>query len=529
MSENSIQEESGLKAVVVVPPVFDFYYTPHRSSGLGAAVVCNLIRTKGLQVRLLNFPGQARKVKKRNLPPELNYLAPYLIAKERGKISFFNHYKRFGPSIGECARQILSTSPDLVFISCFAFCYAQSALDLARQIRKSDLRPMIILGGAGVSAHPDFFIDNPNVDFAFTGEAEVSLPVFLDIVIAGSPDFSRVPNLYRKNRGRIIVPERAKFTAPEEIVFVLNKTFETSTAVFFTTTLSRGCPKACRFCSNFLSHGRDFRTIPPAQIKKGLAAPVTDGIASHKKVYVNFEDDNFLCDPSYFFSVLDIFKSVFPDVGFLAENGIDYTLITPEILEKLIQYGMKQFNLSMVSADPELLEHEKRKAGPEKYENITGILKTHDIPCVTYFICGLKNDTREKVLETICYLAGHPTRVGISLFYPVPGIPGFQDKSFFAKISPCLCAGSSAFPWNRSLTTSEMITAFRLCRFVNLLKSVNRTANDELMIERSFQEQSLFSLVGTGDDAALIRVTDMDFEMVDLFFRKISAPNDVCR
>ena len=518
-----------MKAVVAVPPVSDFYYTPHRSSGLGAEIVGRLLRTKGLCVRVLNFPGQSRKVKKRHLPPELDYLAPYLLEQERGKTAFFSGYKRFGPSIDESARQILAASPDLIFISCFAFCYAQSALDLACQIRKSDSRPLIVLGGAGVSAHPDFFINDAAVDFAVTGEAEVSLPLFLDIIIRGSGDFGRVPNLFRNIRGRVIGPEQVRYTTPEEITFLIKKTFETPASAFLSTTLSRGCPKACRFCSNFISHGREFRTIPPAQISKALAGPVMEGIPAHKQVYINFEDDNFLCDTSYFFSVLDIFKSAFPGAGFLAENGIDYTLITPEILEKLIRYGMKQFNLSMVSVNPGILAHEDRNVRLTQYETITTALKAQGIPCITYFICGLQNDTGESVVETLCYLAGRETRVGISLFYPVPGIPDFKDKSLFAGKSPRLCAGSSAYPWNQTMTTGEMITAFRLSRFVNLLKSGQRTANEDLLIEKSFKEQRLFSMIGSGGTEALIPVPEADAKMVALFFRKISGSADIRR
>ena len=518
-----------MKAVVVVPPVFDFYYTPHRSSGLGAEIVGNLLRAKGLKVGLLNFPGRAGKAKKQKLPPELNYLAPFLIEKECGKTAFFNHYHRFGPSLDVCVRQILALSPDLVFISCFAFCYAQSALDLARQVRKSDSRPKIIMGGAGISAHPEFFIEDPAVDFVFLGEAEVSLPMFLDILMAGSADFNRVPNLFRKRHGRVAAPEQVRYTVPEEIAFEIKKTFETSAAVFFSTTLSRGCPKACRFCSNFISHGREFRTIPLEKIRKVAAATAINGIPPGKQVNFNFEDDNFLCNSDYFFSVLDIFKTAFPAAGFLAENGIDFTLIRPDILEKLIQYGMKQFNLSMVSVNTRLLAHENRNAGLKHYEMIVNILKSHGIPCITYFICGLKNDTGESVVDTICYLAGQPTRVGISLFYPVPGIPDFQDKSFFSGTPLCLCAGSSAFPWNRSLTTREMITAFRLSRLVNLLKSHRRTPDDEKMIERSFHEQGLFSFTRDGGGVVPAPVPDMDEKMIDRFFKRISTPADVCR
>ncbi len=512
-----------MNAIVVIPPVFDFYYTPHRSSGLGAEVVLRLLTESGWQARLLNFPRLAKKAKKQSLPPVLDHLKPCLIDGEFGKTSFFNQYKRFGPCLEECARQTLVSGPDVIFISCFAYCYAQTALDLARQIRQSDPRPMIVVGGAGVSAYPAFFLDNAAVDFALTGEAEVSLPVFLDTITSGSGDYDRVPNLFQKNNADIRPPIKVKQTDAGEIAFVLNKTFETSGAVYYSTTLSRGCPKACRFCSNFISHGRQFRTVPLETIRSFLQGLTRSEIEPDKQVLINFEDDNFLCNAPYFFKVLDVFKMVFPKAGFLAENGIDYTLITPEILEKLIRYGMKQFNLSMVSVDEQMLEHEQRAACLKQYETITNVLEKHGIPCVTYFICGLKHDTREKIVETVCYLAGQPTRVGISFFYPVPGIPGFTGKKIFTGIHPTLCAGSSVYPWNRSLSTREMITAFRLSRLVNLIKTDERTTIDDMVVGKSIAEHRLFTLLKKGGNAELMPVPDMDDRMVDLFFGRLPA------
>lgn len=513
-----------MKAVVIIPPVFDFYYTPHRSSGLGGEIVLRILRENGLEARLLNYPGRGnKKVKNQSIPPVLDYVRPFLIEHETGKTSFFNQYKRFGPPPDECARQALATRPDLVFISCFAFCYAQATLDIAENIRQSDPRPMIIAGGAGVSALPSFFLDDAAVDYALVGEAEVSLPAFLDVLLSGSRNYDRVPNLFQKKQGQVISPGQFGRTDSGDIGFVLKKTFETSRAVYYSTMLSRGCPKSCRFCSNFITHGRKFRTIPVEKIRAFLERMSPSGKPSAKQVYVNFEDDNFLWDPAYFFSVLDVFKTFFPGAGFLAENGIDYTLITPETLIKLIRYGMKQFNLSMVSVDEQMLEHEKRKVNLEQYESTIRILQKYEIPCITYFICGLKHDTREKVVETICYLAGQPTRIGISLFYPVPGIPDFTDKALFSDIHPCLCAGASAYPWNQSLTTGELVTAFRLSRLVNLIKFDKRTDIDDLMIERTISERMLFTLVKKGKNIELIPVPNMDEKMMDQFFRNLPA------
>ena len=109
-----------------------------------------------------------------------------------------------------------------------------------------------------------------------------------------------------------------KRTKAEEIAFVLKKTKETRKTVYFTTSLSRGCPKKCRFCSNFLCHGRNFRVIPIKKIKKELSIIPPATAENKKTVYINFEDDNLLLAPEYFLEVLTAFRDKFPNAFFFS-------------------------------------------------------------------------------------------------------------------------------------------------------------------------------------------------------------------
>ncbi len=517
-----IHEKKPLKATIAVPPVFDFYFTRHRFSILGSEILYTLLLENGCEVQLFNFPHQKKKGGQLRLPKTLDYLKPHIIENEQGRLSFFTRYQRFGPPLCQCADQIIASLPDIVFISCFAFCYADSAIELASHIRAIRPEIAIAVGGAGVSAYPDFFVRNPNIDFALTGEAEVSIPSFLNALRSTGKNLpgvaGGVPNLYQKNTGRIIAPLIKKQTHADEVAFVLKKTNETKKAIYFTTSLSRGCPKRCRFCSNFLCHGREFRVVPINKIQKGLADISLNPEDREKPVYINFEDDNLLLAPEYFLSILKAFKKKFTRVYFLAENGVDYTKLTPDLVKILIDLGMKQFNLSIASTHLPILENEQRDSTLPLYEQVVRILDRQNIQSITYFICGFKKDSKKTVAANIAYLAKHPTRIGISLFYPVPGIPDFTDKARFDKYPPFLCAGSSAFAWNQSLTTAELVTAFRLSRFVNLLKSGIKSKEEEILIQKITQEKKLYTLVKKNGSRSIIPVPNMDNDMVRLFF-----------
>ncbi len=510
-----------INAAVVVPPVFDFYATRHRFSALGAHIVGKILKENGCTTTLFNFPASVRKGAGAPLPPEFAYLKPFLVKNETGKLSFFTRYQRFGPGIEECARQVLAITPNLVLISCFAFAYAGAALELAAALRRAAPDLAIAVGGAGVSCHPQYFIRRDCIDFAFTGEAEVSLPAFIFALRKGEGEFLEVPNLFYKKDGRVLSPDSIRRTAPEEVDWVVRKTGETRETIHLTTALSRGCIKKCRFCSNFLSQGRTFRKVPLNRIRSVMEDLTATYPPSGKKLCINFEDDNLLLDPDYFFSVMEAIKTRFPQAVFCAENGIDHTFLTEKRLQRLMDMGFAQFNLSIASARPDILKDEARPIRPKIYEAAVQAIHLRHIPCITYFICGFAKDTPETIVSAISRLAGLPTLLGISLFYPVPGLPDYEDMSVFDSVLPQMCAGSAAFPWNRSLTTGQLITAFRLTRLVNLLKSKTPSETDRALLRKIRSTRRLYTLVRENKVESIIPVPAADEQMVSMFFDRV--------
>jgi hypothetical protein len=110
--------------------------------------------------------------------------------------------------------------------------------------------------------------------------------------------------------------------------------------------------------------------------------------------------------------------------------------------------------------------------------------------------------------------------VGISMFYGIPNIPDFTDMALFDNLAPCLCNGSSAYPWNKTLSTTELITAFRLSRYINLIKSDKKKALEVQLIERVKREEKLFTFVKEKKEVKIIEVPEYDKEMVSMFFNK---------
>jgi anaerobic magnesium-protoporphyrin IX monomethyl ester cyclase len=510
------------RAAVIVPPFRDFYFTRHRFSSLGAHIVARLLTRTGLQVEFMNFPLMDISGTILEIPDELEYIKPFLIPEETGKLSFFTRFRRFGPTIERCVATIETVRPEICFLSVFAFCYADDAVALAEKIKTKLPIVPIIAGGAGVSAYPSYFLKSPAIDYALSGEAEACLPRFMPEISLSRPDFSRVPNLIWKENNTVLVSPLRVYAADKEIEIALIKTAESTQRVTFSTSLIRGCPKGCDFCSSTLLFGRQIRTPLPDRIGNHISALSKNIDRGGKQLIVNFEDDNLLCAEGFFRSTISMLRKHLPGVIFIAENGIDYTLLTPELCEWLVVNGMRKFNLSLASLDPDLLEKQGRRLILERYEKIISFLALKGVPRVTYFICGFKEDTLESTIRDLYYLHNKQTTIGISTFYAVPGLPGFTDPSLFDKKPSMLCLGSAAYPWNNSLSTATMITAFRLSRYINLKKSSSKSAKEEQLIAVTDDTQKLHTLIREKSGRERITpVPRQDKELVKMFFQKL--------
>ncbi|MDR3200106.1 MAG: hypothetical protein LBT68_01495, partial [Spirochaetales bacterium] len=145
---------------------------------------------------------------------------------------------------------------------------------------------------------------------------------------------------------------------------------------------------------------------------------------------------------------------------------------------------------------------------------------------VSYFIAGLETDSPQTITRHLAFLAKAPTLAGISLFYPVPGISGFDPPPDTLRRHPGLARGSLAYPWTGSLSTGQLVTAFRLSRLVNLMKKASRSPWEDELLARCFSKKRLFTLrpkAGEKTGAGELRVTPVpaDRELEKLFFQAV--------
>ena len=481
---------------------------------MGARVVQRIVKSAGHEAVLIDFPQAVKRAKTIPRPEALSYLYPFII-DETGPVSFFTAYKRLGPESSQCARMIVETEPDLLLICCFAYAYAQDALSLAAAMHATAPGLTIVAGGAGATVLPEKFLRSGEISFVLAGEAEVNLPCFLEEYVKRDPDYGSIPGFFAHDGLKVVSPAPRRETGESELEWVHSLRRGAAGGRRLTTSLSRGCPRLCAFCSNHLCHGRSFRKTPIERVFKGIDSAAAGAMQEDTQgiTRLNFEDDNLFADPEYALAAVDYARLKLGAPAVTAENGLDAAFLQSVLLDRLIDSGLEQLNLSLGSVDPQVLAGAHRTATGAKVAALTSQAAERGVNSVTYFICGLPGDSRQTVTDNLLFLASLDSKIGISLFYPTPGIKGFEDTAGFLDTSPVICCSSSAFPWTRTLPTESLVTAFRLARLINLMKEPAMRSTHRGLLQKILAERRLHTYRKNGGLRSIVPVPRADADL----------------
>jgi radical SAM superfamily enzyme YgiQ (UPF0313 family) len=465
-----------MKILLIQPPVQDFYDTDIRLQPLGLCMLKAAAKKfmPNMQVTVRDYhQGHGRKTIP--LPTELSYLRQYFKYPDSSPFSTFFHYYHFGASFEEIAKDVTYEKPDLVGISSLFSPYHREALACAREIKKR-LNIPILMGGSHVSAAPLSVLNDWSVDFIIRGEGERPFVEFLKAWKAGLPLESE-PNLgFKRNGEPVLNPMAENFALGDLPVADFSDLspdrylFEKKPLCFITT--SRGCPHQCTFCSVHLTFGDKFRRRSPENVLSEIRQRYSEGY----RVF-DFEDDNLSFSKEDLKTILNALIAEFPedDLRLVAMNGISCLSLDRELLELMKKAGFRSLNISLVSANADVLTRLKRPHTLKKYLDVVNQAHSLGFDIVSYQILGIPYETPDDMVDTMALMASLPVLIGASIFYLTPGcpiageFPEMTESDIFKSRSTAMAIETDQF------RRDDLYTLFITARIINFLKGLRLT------------------------------------------------------
>ena len=477
-----------MKILLIQPPIQDFYDTDIRLQPLGlcmlkAAAKKFLPRT---QVLVKDYhQGHGRKTIP--LPAELFFLREYFRYPDTSPISTFFHYYHFGAPFEGIAEDVAHEKPDLVGISSLFSPYHREALNCAREIKKR-LDVPVLMGGSHVSAAPLSVLADPSVDFIIRGEGEIP---FVELLRAWEADLplEGVPNLGFKRNGEAILNPRAQNFPLDDLPLADfsdlspdRYLFEKKPLCFITT--SRGCPYQCTFCSVHLTFGDEFRRRSPDNVLTEIRQRYSEGY----RVF-DFEDDNLSFSRGDLKAILNTLITEFPAnaLRLVAMNGISYLSLDREIMELMKKAGFRSLNISLVSANADILARLKRPHTLSKYLDVVNQAHSLGFNIVSYQILGIPYETLDDMVDTMALMSSLPVLIGASIFYLTPGCPIAVEFPEMTELDVFKARSTAMAIETDQFRRDDLYTLFITARIINFLKGL-RLKGEKVSLHEALSE-----------------------------------------
>ena len=261
-----------------------------------------------------------------------------------------------------------------------------------------------------------------HADFVFRGEAENTLPLFIEQWLKDG-DFSRVPNLSYERNGQIIHNPMGRLNMDLDSIPYpdlslikngLKRAFGIRTIPIQT---SRGCPFNCEFCSVTGMFGHKLRYRSTENIINELR------LYDDKKNSLFFYDDNFTANRN---RAKELLKAMIKEnFKFTWSTQVRADVARDKELVRLMHLaGCETVYIGFESVDPEILKSMKKEQSVEEMRSAVSILNKNKIHIHGMFVFGFENDTKETIKETIRF--AKRSGIGTVQFLILTPLPGSE-------------------------------------------------------------------------------------------------------
>ena len=463
-----------MNILLIQPPIRDFYRTQLRTQPLGLACLAAAVRQHEHTVSILDCQTPAQR--RSPVPEPLQYLQEHYVPGDQTPFRLYSNFCSFGMPPAAIRARIAAAHPDAVGLQCQFTPYADDALHIAALVKSIDKNIPVIAGGAHASCQPERILADSNVDFVLIGEGEQSLPQLLDS-LQQSIACPKIAGLACRHNNEVRVIPRTNFIEdldrlPLPARDLLDLDAYTIGGQRYTMLLtSRGCPQGCTYCSVAALMGTRLRT----RSVKSVLHEIRLCIEQHNIHVFDIEDDNFTWDKKRALHFLNALRDEYGEAGIslTAMNGISLLSLDSELLEAMHRAGFLHLDLALGSAAPGKNKQLGRQSHSPATTRVLNQASQSGFALTTYILLGIPGHTIGDMLNSIAYLAGQPTMIGPSIFYPSPGTQLYDELDADELRLPGneILLRSSAFAVEtKDFCRLDLVTLLRFVRWINFIK-----------------------------------------------------------
>jgi len=305
-----------------------------------------------------------------------------------------------------------SYSPDIVGVSILSTTRYLDAVEVSKNCKLSNKKPIIIFGGPDPSVRFHDILKDGHCDYCVVGEGEFVMKDLIEALTVGNVT-TDIPGLAQMIKGVVSYTQSQKIENLDEIPFpaydlidlskyLNNKNLYVNRSLIpqksISVITSRGCPFGCFFCSIELHMGKEYRSHSAEYVIKHLELLVNE----LKIKNIHFEDDNISYDKSRFEEILDSIINNKISFKWDTPNGIRADTLDRNILSKMRKSGCNQITLAIESGSQKVLNDIICKKTDLNYIiKVARMAKKNNLRPKAFYVIGFPGETIEEMRMTI--------------------------------------------------------------------------------------------------------------------------------
>ena len=323
---------------------------------------------------------------------------------------------------------ILKSKPAYIGFSTWCISYPGVIL-IANKIKKLSPTTPIIFGGPQASILPEKTLELfPFVDYILSGEADNTLPQFLNELKKKSPDLSKISGLcYRTESGKICQNKIVTQISDLNLLPIPDYKFGPKQKTFM-LDVGRGCPFKCTYCTTNIFFSKKYRTKSTDRIVKEM-------MILYKKQNIRsigFSHDMFTLNRKFVFELCEKLISL------KAEKGIEFKwncsaridCVSEKMLLKMKEAGCDSVFFGIETGSSDIQKIIRKNLKINTFHELAEFCRKINLRIHASYILGFPEENKSDINATLKHVTNMLLKgvlVQNSILSLLPGTPLFTQ------------------------------------------------------------------------------------------------------